>query len=548
MKPGAGEPIPPLPARRLVDRIAPTQEGILRSRPVHRAEIVAVLALATDLAIGQPMQFAFRSCALGLRLADRLGKSASERREIYYQALLRYIGCNADTHVLAALFGDEMAFRRDVARADFANDAEMLRAVARAILRSRPEASWLRSVGAVLGGMARAKSVSVPVLAGHCEVAERIATRLGLGAVVARNLGQLYERWDGRGLPKGLKGDAVSPAARIVTLAQDAIVLADAFGRDEARAVIAKRSGTAYDPQVAGAYLKAGLNLHEGLDRDFEADEIVALEPGASDPLSEPEVDEAFMVVADFADMRAPWLVGHSRAVAELAEAAGAALGLPSADLAALRRAGLAHDLGEVAVPVSVWAKPGPLSTQEANATRLHPYHSQRLLAAASSVTDISELVACHHERCDGSGYHRGVRIAALPVAGRILAAAEAYRTAIEPRPYRAARSPDAAAAALAAEARAGRLDADAVKAVLTAAGHRAVAKRSLALAGLTPRELETLRHLANGLTTKQVADRLGVALKTADNHIQSVYAKIGVRTRAGAVLFAIENGIGATK
>jgi HD-GYP domain-containing protein (c-di-GMP phosphodiesterase class II) len=520
----------------------------LQNRAIRRSEIVAVLALATDLAIGQPMQFAYRSCVLALRLADRLGKPAAERREVYFQALLRYIGCNADTYLLSALFGDEMAFRRNLARVDFANDAEVVRVVARAMLRSRPESGWLKNVGAVIGGLARAKGASVPVLAGHCEVAERIAARLGLGAVVAHNLGQLYERWDGRGLPHGLRGDAVSPAVRIVTVAQDAIVLADAFGVNGARVAIAKRSGAAYDPDVANAYLRVGADLHHDLDRNFETDEIIALEPSEPTPLSEPELDEAFLIIADFADMRAPWLVGHSRAVADLATSAGAALGLPPADLVVLRCAGLAHDLGEVAIPVSVWAKRGPLTRQEAAAARLHPFHSQSLLTTAPSLADVGQLVASHHERSDGSGYHRGVGITALPVAARILAAAEAYQTAIEARPYRAARSREAAAAELTAETRMGRLDAEAVTAVLTAAGHRTAAARPLALADLTRREIETLRHLANGLTTKQVAAALGVAPKTADNHVQNVYSKIGVKTRAGAVLFAIENGVATTK
>ena len=463
----------------------------MRSRAIRRAEIVAVLALATDLAIGQPSQFAFRSCALALRLAERLAKSAAERREVYYQALLRYIGCNADTYLLSALFGDEMAFRRDFARVDFANDLEVMRVVARALLRSRPEANWLNRVGGLLTGLARAKAASMPVLAGHCEVAERIAARLGLDSVVVRNLGQLYERWDGRGLPKGLRGDAVSPAVRIVTLAQDAVLLADAFGLDQTEALIAKRSGAAYDPDVVVAYLRFRAELHQDLERVFEAEEIIALEPSAGAPLSDEEADEAFRIVADFTDMRAPWLIGHSRAVAELAASAGAAMHLTQDDIVTLRRAGLAHDLGEVAIPVSVWAMPGPLSTQETGATRLHPYHSQRLLAEAGSISDVAELVACHHERCDGSGYHRGVRTAALPVTARILAAAEAYCTATEGRPYRAARSREAAAAELAVEARAGRLDADAVTAVLSATGHPTASARPLALADLTRREIE---------------------------------------------------------
>jgi HD-GYP domain-containing protein (c-di-GMP phosphodiesterase class II) len=176
---------------------------------------------------------------------------------------------------------------------------------------------------------------------------------------------------------------------------------------------------------------------------------------------------------------------------------------------------------------------------------RLHTYYTERILARAPSLARLGALAASHHERLDGSGYHRGLPAASQSAAGRILAAADVYTALTETRPYRPAHPPEEAASLLQAEARAGRLDGEAVSAVLAAAGHRlAGAGRHKMVAGLSEREVEVLRLLARGSTLKQIAARLVISPKTADSHAQHIYAKIGVTTRAGATLFAMEHGL----
>jgi DNA-binding NarL/FixJ family response regulator len=149
-----------------------------------------------------------------------------------------------------------------------------------------------------------------------------------------------------------------------------------------------------------------------------------------------------------------------------------------------------------------------------------------------------------HHERLDGSGYYRNAKGPDLSPTARVLAAAEAFQTAREARPYRPALSDAAAAAKLRTAVKEGRLCPDAVEAVLTCAGQPARRATSARLAGLTPREIEVLRLIAAGDTAKEAARKLDISPKTADNHIQSLYSKIGVATRAGAALFALEQGL----
>ena len=513
-------------------------------RAVRRVEFLMALAYAADLAIGQPRDFALRSCVLAMRIADAAGLDAAQRSNVFHQALLRYIGCNAGTHLMSALLGDEIAFRRDFALIDPARPTQVAGTIARAMRRGAAGGSSLQVAFAVMRGLTLGKSASVPILAGHCEVAERIGARLGLSSETCGNLAQLYERWDGKGLPNGLKGEAVAMAVRIVTLAQDALVLCEAHGFEIMRALVAKRRGGAYDPALTDLFLERSEAFMQGMDGAIERSEILSLEPAPQALLDEAALDEAFSALADMADMRMPFTLGHSRAVSALCEAAGRRFGLPQADLTALRRAGLAHDIGELALPVDTWMRTGPLSVHETDAAHLHPYHGERILAGLAE-SGIAALVSRHHERLDGSGYHRGIRGQDLSAAARILAAAEMFQTACEARPHRTALSAAAAAAKLRAAVRAGELDGEAVEAVLASAGKGTrgpVAGERLA--GLTAREIEVLRQIALGKTAKEAARALGISPKTASNHSQSVYSKIGVSTRGGAVLYALEHGL----
>lgn len=509
---------------------------------VRRGEIIATLSLATDLSMGQPVEFALKSCVLGTRIGRLLGLSPEELREIFYHSLLRYVGCNAETHAMAALFGDEIDFRRDFARVDMGRAAEVAGLVFAYLRRANAGAGLFGMVTGIAHGLLTSQKASAENIAGHCEVAERLAERLGLSAGVRRNLGQIYERWDGKGLPRALKGEAIAPAVRVVSFAQDAIVLRAAFGAQAAHAKLEARTGSAYDPRVVDRYLKRADELTGGLD-DATWDAVLALEPEPHALMSQAELDAACLAMADFADLKSPYSVGHSRAVSALAAEAARRCGLPEADAADLARAGLLHDIGQVAVPARTWLKPGALNDGEWEQVRLHSYYGERVLTRPAALARLGAIVAQHHERLDGSGYHRGARGPALTAPGKILAAAEAYQNKIEARPHRAALSPQAAADVLRREAREGKLDADALTAVLAAAGH-AVAVKTQLVAGLTEREIGVLRAIARGQSTKEIARALGIAPKTVDNHTQSIFAKIGAKTRGGATLFAIEHGL----
>jgi DNA-binding NarL/FixJ family response regulator len=149
-----------------------------------------------------------------------------------------------------------------------------------------------------------------------------------------------------------------------------------------------------------------------------------------------------------------------------------------------------------------------------------------------------------HHERLDGSGYHRQAVAAAIGRPARLLAAADAFHAMTQVRAHRPARSPDEAAEILATEARAGRLDVDAMRAVVEAAGRKADRMPRAQTGGLTERQVEVLRLLARGFTNQQIGERLVITRRTAEHHVQDVYARIGVSSRAAAALYTMEHDL----
>jgi DNA-binding NarL/FixJ family response regulator len=164
------------------------------------------------------------------------------------------------------------------------------------------------------------------------------------------------------------------------------------------------------------------------------------------------------------------------------------------------------------------------------------------MLARVPSLEPAVRLAALHHERLDGSGYHRAAAAGDLSTAARLLQAADVRQALGESRPHRPARTVGEAADELRREVRAGRLDGAAVEAVL-AGGSRPPRRRQWP-AGLTTREVEVLRLLARGDTNKDIARALYVSPRTVGHHVQHIYRKVGVSTRAGATLFGMQHDL----
>lgn len=511
------------------------------------AELMACLAAASELAMGQDADHALQTCAVAMRVAAARGLQGSELRHVFYQSLLRFIGCNADTGAMADIAGDVIALRQAMALIDTAAAPRVITTLVQRIRASHAEETAIATALAVLQGLVRAPEFGREIFPGHCEVAQRLGRRLGFDERFVTGLGQLYARWDGKGTPD-VAGERILPAVRIVILVHDLLLHHRSLGWTGASEVLLARSGSQFDPELVSLVLAQGPAVLDGLPTRWEA--LPALEPAPHETLDGAALEAALTVLADYADIQSHWLLGHTRRVADLVVEAARHLGLDAATRHQLRCAALVHDIGRVGISTHVWERAGPLSHGELDRVRLHSMFTAQILRRAAGLAPLADIAAAAHERLDGSGYGRALGAADLPLTARLLAAADVVTALGEARPHRDAHDLASIERIVGDEVAAGRLDREATAATLAVLGARLSSRAPTRPmpAGLSDREAQVLGELAAGRTNKQIARRLGISPKTVGHQVQAVYRKAGVHTRAGATLFAIEHGLAGAR
>jgi HD-GYP domain-containing protein (c-di-GMP phosphodiesterase class II) len=460
-------------------------------------------------------------------------------------ALLRYIGCTGHAHEVATLFGDEIAIRGQTLVHDAANPPEVMRDVVEYATAGRSPEERDRIVRLI---QETAREWAAYNFSSGCEVADMLVERLDFGHGIREALGFTFERWNGNGYPAHAKGETIPLAMRVVHLSHDMEAIGRLFSPEHAVEAARDRRDRTYDPALADLFVARGLGWFDKL-RELEPwDAVLALEPEPRRVLAGEKLDEALTVASDFIDLKSPYMGGHSRRCAELAVDAARVLGLGADAVTALNRAALVHDFGTTVVPNSIWDKPGALTRAEFDRVELHPMLTEQMLRRSPGLHALNPVASAHHEKCDGSGYHRRAPADSDDLGACILAATEVYVGLTTERADRLPFSPADAAAELRRLESAGALEPRATRAVLVAAGHgepRAPSgKRPHNPGGLTRREVDVLRLAARGLTTREIADRLTISPKTADHHIQHIYGKIGVSTRAAAALWAMQHTV----
>lgn len=306
---------------------------------LRQADLLAALSVATDLGHGQWPDDAMRACLIATRLAQAIGLPAAQIADIYYCALLRYVGCTAYAHEEAALFaGDEIDARAAAMTADLGNPREALAFILFGVGRRAPP---LRRVASVIAALPRASAATKDRAAANCEVGAAMARRLGLGAGVQEALGQVYERWDGKGQPNGLAGESLALPVRFLHLASLAVVFARLGGVGAALAVVRERAGRTLDPAAAGAFAQHGPALLAEAAKGDPWKSVVEVEPEPCRWIPEGRLDAVARAFADMVDLKLPFTRGHSSEVAVLAEAAARGLGQDGSAIALVRRAAL---------------------------------------------------------------------------------------------------------------------------------------------------------------------------------------------------------------
>lgn len=504
------------------------------------AELLGGLSLFADLADGFPPEKVLRSTILAVEIARREGLGTAEIRDVYYVTLLRYAGCVGFSHEEAHVYGagNDIATRSVMAMADPTEPLGTLLAIARGVGRGAAVASRARAVATLLSDRSAVERHART----QCETSLWAARAVGMSGGVVAALSAICERWDGLGAPLHLAGDALALPMRVHQVGDVADIALGRLGLEGARELVARRAGKQLDPRFAARFVSDAEDLASLLSGSGVWERYLAMEP-------EPHVLADTSVVArtfaSLADLKSVYTGGHSPGVAARARLAARELGLDGETGAEIERAGWLHDLGRAAIANAVWDKPGPLGPAEWEQVRMHAYYTDRILGRAPAFAAAARIAGATHERCDGGGYYRGVAGASLEPAGRLLAAADAFTAMQELRPHRPPMSAERAADALAGEARAGRLCPRSVDAVIASAG---VPARPTAAPGagrgLSDREIEVLVLVARGKSNREIGQLLGISPRTVQNHVAHVYDKIGVYSRAGATLFAVEAGL----
>ena len=407
---------------------------------VRVSDLLGALSFALDLTEGQPMGHSLRTCLIGMSLAERAGLSLVERRDLYYALILKDAGCSSNSARVFALFGgDERVAKHDFSRIDWSN---YLRATQHAMSHAAPGASWFaraRRVATLARAGTRAAS---ELFETRCERGADIVLQLGLGARSAEAVRSLDEHWDGGGQPRGLSGSEIPMLSRIAGLAQVLERHLMSGGTREALGIARARSGRWFDPALLRELegLEPRLAEFAALDESGLREAVRAAEPGGAVLLAGPgALDRICDGFAGVVDAKSPFTARHSRQVAEVTLAISERLGFSAAERRDLGRAALLHDIGKLSVPNSILDKAGPLTAEEWQTVRMHPYYTLRILSHIQGFEPLARVAAAHHERLDGRGYFLGLRAEQIPLEARILAAADIFEALTSSRPYRPA-------------------------------------------------------------------------------------------------------------
>jgi HD-GYP domain-containing protein (c-di-GMP phosphodiesterase class II) len=506
-------------------------------RRTRLAEALAALSLATDMAAGQPKETAMGTTILATRMARRIGLSNAQIADIYYAAIIRFLGCTSASAEAAALgLGDDQAIYFAFSMADWV-DAASLRATAEKWLA--PQAPQDAREGAIevlvdmLGQLPAIETI-------HCAQAKFMCSQLPVPSGVLQLLTTMYPRWDGK--LTGLEHDKSALGSRIIMLAIYSELYRRTGGPGAAIEFMEVRAGSLFDPSLVRLYEREHQDLLAGFDAASLWDLLLEQEPSEPIRLKPDELASVARTFGDTVDQKSAWTLGHSTRVAALAYSAAGICGLSDEEREELRLAALMHDIGRMAISNAVLDKAEPLTAVELSLFKSHSYHTEQILSLIPGFESLARLASSAHECADGSGFHRGVPIGEM--APSLLAAANAYVELTQDRPWREAIDEALASEKMLQRAAAGKLGKRAVNAVLEVAGHGKRRSQEALPAGLTRREIEVLALIAQGRTTKAIAARLAISPKTADHHIQSIYNKTGVRGRAAVSLFALQQGI----
>ncbi|MCA9102186.1 MAG: HD domain-containing protein [Planctomycetales bacterium] len=416
---------------------------MIHSSEIRFSEIISALSVALDITQGHPEGHSMRSALIGMRLAEQLRLSSNESSALFYALLLKDLGCSSNAAKMAYLFGnDDQRVKRSARMIDWTKPGQCIRHCWTNC--GSEETSTLGKLKRVASIMSLGAEGGRKIAEVRCERGADIARMLNLPEATARAIYDLDEHWNGRGNPRGLRGEDISLLGRICCLAQTVEVFFSTFGLEAALDIAIERRGRWFDPDLVDALLalRSESAFWQRLESPNPADALSHVEPQdavmIADETCLDRVAEAF---AQVVDAKSPWTYQHSTRVAEITVGIARQFNCPTDVVRDLRRAALLHDVGKLGVSNRILDKPGRPTDAEFAEIRKHAEYSHRILQRIEAFQELAEVAGAHHERLDGRGYHRGLSAEQLPWATRALTVADIFEAMSAKRPYRDAMS-----------------------------------------------------------------------------------------------------------
>lgn len=375
-----------------------------------------------------------------MRIARELRLSPADQSDLFYALLMKDAGCSSNAARVYQLFGgDDQPVKAGLWTRDWRRWRDKLAYALEFAERGGTPLQRVRQLAtlAVAGPRSERELFAI-----RCDRGADIARELGVSETTAVAIRTMDEHWDGGGYPEGLRREQIPLHARIIGLAQVAEIYWGLGGPEAALDMARARRGRWFDPELVKAFRSLGARdaIWSDLQSESLADRVASAEPEERViPAGEERLDRIAHAFALVVDAKSSFTYRHSDRVAAAAVAIGGQMGLPPVELTRLRRAGLLHDIGKLAVPNRILDKPDRLDADEWTIVRKHPYYTFEILARVPVFSAFAEDASLHHERIDGKGYYRGVGGDALSRHARILATADIYDALSAARPYREA-------------------------------------------------------------------------------------------------------------
>ncbi len=392
-----------------------------------RAELLSALSVALDLTEGLPAGHSQRAAWMALRIADTIHLPEAQRCDLFYAVLLKDIGCSSNASRLFNLYGmDDIALKADFRQVD---SGKLMQIIQFILTHTRPDAPLKSRLAQVVHIGLNSANLAKEVIEDRCHRGQDILAKMGFPHGVSDAVGSLDEHWDGRGLPQKLSGKEIPLLSRLALLAQVIDVFHVVGGPVMATGEICDRSGTWFDPNLVRAFVSASSesDFWVSLENGDANEWVRRFEEPTAGVIHDAEIDRLVGAFSDVIDAKSPWTAGHSRRVADAADAMAAELNLPANQRLWIRRAALLHDIGKLGLGNNILENTERLSELDQRRYRQHVETGRRILSGIRGFAPIIPLVEAHHEHVDGSGFPCGLSGEQIPVGARIIAVANRF-------------------------------------------------------------------------------------------------------------------------